>query len=340
MPAVHVQHQYLQHLAQAAVQRLPIGCGIVGKPGLQTEIGGGVEWPGRRVDDLDAPAIENLAPEQQADLGHQMQSVQFLAEDGLGFELQQVGAGRLDRAQFTELQLVVQGLLEPAVQPLRCSDLAQWRDQVGGLFFGLALDARFVDLCHQEAAYQRACCAGARPGDARLATDASRFAGTLAAGQYRLGVTGYLLGDELAAAFASADIFTFTGAVETFGQVVQEAMASGLPSVVINEGGVGELVIEGETGYTCPADPAAFAAAVRTLRDEPALRAQMGFKARQIAEGRPWERVLAQLEGHYSEAIRLNQRLCQLYPSEPSRLPSLLQWGRMPWPEIEKERDE
>ena len=172
-------------------------------------------------------------------------------------------------------------------------------------------------------------------GDGALREDLeAQFAGT---GTH---FTGYLLGDELAAAFASADIFTFTGAVETFGQVVQEAMASGLPSVVINEGGVGELVIEGETGYTCPADPAAFAAAVRTLRDEPALRAQMGFKARQIAEGRPWERVLAQLEGHYSEAIRLNQRLCQLYPSEPSRLPSLLQWGRMPWPDIEKERDE
>ena len=42
--------------------------------------------------------------------------------------------------------------------------------------------------------------------------------------------TGYLLNEDLAGAFASADLFVFTGPNETFGQVVQEAMASGLPS--------------------------------------------------------------------------------------------------------------
>jgi glycosyltransferase involved in cell wall biosynthesis len=126
--------------------------------------------------------------------------------------------------------------------------------------------------------------------------------------------TGYLFGDDLADAFASADVFCFTGPNETFGQVVQEAMASGLPSVVINRGGVADLVIEGETGYTCPDDPRAFQQAVLRLRNQPALREQMAFKARQIAAQRPWEKIMAQLEDHYREAVALNNRLQHLFP--------------------------
>ena len=126
--------------------------------------------------------------------------------------------------------------------------------------------------------------------------------------------TGYLFGDDLSYAFASADIFTFTGPNETFGQVVQEAMASGLPAVVINQGGVADLVIEGQTGYTCPDDPQAFAEAIIKLRDNPALRAQMGFQARRIAEQRPWEAIMAQLEDHYREALALNERVQRIFP--------------------------
>lgn len=138
---------------------------------------------------------------------------------------------------------------------------------------------------------------------------------------------GYLFGDDLPQAYASADVFTFTGAAETFGQVVQEAMASGLPSVVIDQGGVANLVLEGETGYTCPADPAAFAAAVRRLRDHPDLRAQMAARARAIAEERPWESIMAQLERHYTEALRLNTRFERLF-HPPSGLPALFYRAR------------
>lgn len=147
----------------------------------------------------------------------------------------------------------------------------------------------------------------------------ARFAGT---GTY---FTGYLFGDDLPQAYASADVFVFTGAAETFGQVVQEAMASGLPSIVINQGGVADLVIEGETGFICPPDPAAFAAAARRLRDDPELRAQMAARAREIAAQRPWEAIMAQLEQHYTEAVRLNERLQRLFT--PVGLPALLHRG-------------
>lgn len=141
--------------------------------------------------------------------------------------------------------------------------------------------------------------------------------------------TGYLFGEELGRAFASADVFCFTGPNETFGQVVQEAMASGLPSVVINQGGVADLVIEGETGFICPDDPQAFADAVRHLRNHPALREQMAFKARQLASQRPWEKILAQLETHYGEAVTLNERLLRVFPpsDSPLSLPTLFHRG-------------
>jgi glycosyltransferase involved in cell wall biosynthesis len=125
--------------------------------------------------------------------------------------------------------------------------------------------------------------------------------------------TGYMYGDELAAAYASADVFLFTGPNETFGQVVQEAMASGLPAVVIDSGGAADLVDDGVNGYRCPAHPGRFAEAVQKLRDEAALRRKMAHNARQTVENRSWEAVMAQLEGYYGEAVRLNERFARVY---------------------------
>ncbi len=126
--------------------------------------------------------------------------------------------------------------------------------------------------------------------------------------------TGYLLGEELAFAFASADVFAFTGPNETFGQVVQEAMASGLPAIVINQGGVKDLVLDGETGFICQGTATAFAAAILRLRDDGPLRRRMACRARSLALERPWERVMAELETHYREALAINQRLLRLFP--------------------------
>jgi glycosyltransferase involved in cell wall biosynthesis len=123
---------------------------------------------------------------------------------------------------------------------------------------------------------------------------------------------GYLYGEDLAHAYASADVFMFTGPSETFGQVVQEAMASGLPAVVINQGGVVDLVEDGKTGYICAANPQAFAAAARELRDHPELRLSLGYNARCFAEKRPWSIVMGELETHYREAVKLSQRAARV----------------------------
>ncbi len=104
--------------------------------------------------------------------------------------------------------------------------------------------------------------------------------------------TGYLHGEDLAAAYASADVFAFPGANETFGNVVIEAMSSGLPVVVPDCGGVVDFV-EGEVnGLLFEAeDKRAFTNAVERLLANPEEAAAMGKAGRTKAETMRWEAV-------------------------------------------------
>lgn len=133
--------------------------------------------------------------------------------------------------------------------------------------------------------------------------------------------TGYLIGDKLAQAFASADVFVFPGEKETFGQVIQEAMASGLPSVVVNSGGAPDVIAEGISGLVVEPDRKDFARVIQYLRDQPNLRHQLSRRAREIAEERPWSALMAQLEGYYGEAYTMNQRFKSLFGSTRYHLP-------------------
>ena len=133
--------------------------------------------------------------------------------------------------------------------------------------------------------------------------------------------TGYLIGDELAQAFASADVFAFTGENETFGQVIQEAMASGLPAVVVNSGGAPEVIETGISGLIAEPAAADFARAIQYLRDHPHIRRQMSRRARAAAEKRPWSALMAQLESYYEEAWQMNQRFKRLFGSTRYHLP-------------------
>ena len=101
--------------------------------------------------------------------------------------------------------------------------------------------------------------------------------------------TGYLTGSELATAYASADVFVFPSTTDTFGNVIIEAQASGVPVVVSDAGGPKELVQESETGLiTKSRDVDDLARAIRTLVVDPALRERMGQRARQSVIDRTW----------------------------------------------------
>jgi glycosyltransferase involved in cell wall biosynthesis len=146
--------------------------------------------------------------------------------------------------------------------------------------------------------------------------------------------TGYLYKDELATAFASADAFFFPGPNETFGQVVQEAMASGLPSVVTNRGSVKDLIVPGVTGIVVDHHPAAFAEAARQLVNNRPLLHRMSRAARATAEERPWWAIMQQLERYYNEAVALNRRFATLFGQtfyhQPFAIGARLQYlGRM-----------
>ena len=89
---------------------------------------------------------------------------------------------------------------------------------------------------------------------------------------------GYKTGEDLADHYAAADIFAFASLTETFGNVVLEAMASGLPVVALRAGGVGETVRPGETGLLVePSDPPEkMADALLSLVERPDERRRTG----------------------------------------------------------------
>ncbi len=115
---------------------------------------------------------------------------------------------------------------------------------------------------------------------------------------------GTLTGADLAAAYASFDLFLHTGTEETFGQTLQEAHASGLPVVAPRAGGPIDIVEHGVDGFLYePEDDADMRAHVEQLVADEALRSRMGEAGRRAVLGRSWESVCDDLMRHYEHAI-------------------------------------
>ena len=114
--------------------------------------------------------------------------------------------------------------------------------------------------------------------------------------------TGALYGEELAAAYASMDVFVHPGEHETFCQAVQEAMASGLPSIAPDAGGPRDLITPMHTGLLLPTSQfeARLSQAVDHLVAE---RPRYSIAARRSVLSRTWPAVCEQLLSHY-EAVQ------------------------------------
>jgi glycosyltransferase involved in cell wall biosynthesis len=120
---------------------------------------------------------------------------------------------------------------------------------------------------------------------------------------------GEVHGDELARLYASADVFCFPSTTDTFGQVILEAAASGLPVVAAAAGGALELVRHGETGLLVPPDDAdALAASLESLARYPHRRAVLAAAARTTALEHTWERSWRELRAAYELALRRSAR--------------------------------
>jgi glycosyltransferase involved in cell wall biosynthesis len=115
----------------------------------------------------------------------------------------------------------------------------------------------------------------------------------------RAAFLGWLGGEELDRAYASADIFVFPSRTDTYGQVIVEAQASGLPVVAVAEGGPRSLIEHGETGLLAPADADALADRLLSLVHDKLLGERIRRNALAAVRGRTWEASLEQLAQGY-----------------------------------------
>ena len=168
------------------------------------------------------------------------------------------------------------------------------------LFFGrLVLEkgvASFVsvlDRLHRRGLPVRALVVGEGPARRNLATLEDAL------------FTGHLEGEDLARAVASADIFYHPSITETFGNVVLEAMAAGLPIVAADTPGSRALLDEGRAGILCPPGAIdAATAAVAELVKSPALRKKLGNEARERSALYSWDAASAAVERAYRSLPR------------------------------------
>jgi glycosyltransferase involved in cell wall biosynthesis len=128
---------------------------------------------------------------------------------------------------------------------------------------------------------------------------------------------GYRKREDLADHYAASDIFAFSSLTETFGNVVLEAMSSGLPVVALRAGGVGESVQSGRTGILVePSEPpASFASSLLGLVENREQRTRMARAARDYALTQSWDEIMAGLRDRYQSVIEEHDRLLTESPA-------------------------
>ncbi|HKL82422.1 MAG TPA: glycosyltransferase [Desulfobacter sp.] len=119
---------------------------------------------------------------------------------------------------------------------------------------------------------------------------------------YPVTFTGYLSGEPLCRVYASADLFVFPSTTDTFGNVVLEAQASGLPVIVSDLGGPCENMLDRKTGIIVKSDDGpALLSAMQELVINPGLRSQMSNRAKAYMEDRSFENAFMQSWEFYKE---------------------------------------
>jgi glycosyltransferase involved in cell wall biosynthesis len=131
--------------------------------------------------------------------------------------------------------------------------------------------------------------------------------------------TGYLPQEELAKVYASCDLFMFPSTTETYGNVVLEAMAAGLPVVSPDVGGVKENLVTGHNGLACAPQsaPEMAEAALRLVRER-GEREEMSLNARKHAERRSWDSAFGTLLCGYHYSTSSNPSWSK--PTRPARV--------------------
>lgn len=146
--------------------------------------------------------------------------------------------------------------------------------------------------------------------------------------------TGHLSGSALAEALASFDVFVHPGESETFGQAIQEALASGVPVVATGTGGPLDLVRSSVDGWLYrPGDLRDLRARVADLAGDAGKRRAFGAAARESVRDRTWDAVCRRLVEHYEEARMLrpiDDALVQRGATRPA-MPATATGQPRPW---------
>jgi glycosyltransferase involved in cell wall biosynthesis len=130
-----------------------------------------------------------------------------------------------------------------------------------------------------------------------------RFEGT------RTIFTGYMSGDELAQAYASADVFAFPSDTETLGFVAMEAMASGVPAVGARAGGIPDVIHDEENGLLFqPGNLDDLSEKLSRLLTDTELRGRLAREARRSMEGWSWRAATERLVEFYELAVTIQRR--------------------------------
>jgi len=119
--------------------------------------------------------------------------------------------------------------------------------------------------------------------------------------------TGQLSGDELSKHFASADVFVMPSDSETLGFVVLESMASGVPVVAANAGGIPNLIQDQKDGFlVTPGNTTEYLHRLKQLQKDHNFRNTMGIRAREEAERWSWEAATSILRNEQYEKTLVN----------------------------------
>jgi phosphatidylinositol alpha 1,6-mannosyltransferase len=118
--------------------------------------------------------------------------------------------------------------------------------------------------------------------------------------------TGFLEGEQLSEAYANMDIFVFPSETDAFGNVAQEAIASGVPAIVSNQGGPKFIIKHNETGFIAE-DFEDFVKFSLALMDDPERHAAMKIQARQKTMASSWDAVFDSVYKAYAECIEIHE---------------------------------
>lgn len=119
--------------------------------------------------------------------------------------------------------------------------------------------------------------------------------------------TGYLEGEPLSEAYANLDVFIFPSETDTFGNVSQEAMASGVPAIVTDQGGPKFVIKDGETGFVAKNFDDFVKYSVE-LMDNPAKLSKMKQASIDFVQTKSWDAVFEKVYEAYTETIEIHKR--------------------------------